>query len=202
MTKRPFLTTARSVAIFDEMISCRREYCADTDFFRMTDFWEDQCDDEGRWQINKYRSDETEDFKRKAGVIAFDYRVTLSVDEKLMANAKRGCMLSNFILAHEMGHVALGHHLRSATTKNFQLFDGPRGMCNLPPTLEELEANYAGTFLQCGVALFDSKWSPLDLARRAFTNVEYVRKSQRIVGLEVFQRELVRPKPNLISIVL
>jgi len=42
--------------------------------------------------------------------------MTLSVDQRLMAEARKGCSLSNFILAHEFAHLALGHHARSATT--------------------------------------------------------------------------------------
>ena len=146
MTKGHCLTTSRAVDIFEEMVSCRRDYCADNEFFRMPDVWEYLCDEEGRWTIKTFRSKETEDFKRKAGVVAFADRVTLTVDEKLLAAAKQGCKLSNFILAHELGHVALDHHARSLVTKHFQLFAGPSGMSNLPPTLEELEANYAGVF--------------------------------------------------------
>ena len=202
MNSRPFLSTSRAVGIFDEMISVRRMYCADNDFFRMDEFWEYLCDEGNKWSINTYRSNETEDFKRKAGVIAFRDRVTLTVDEKLMARAKQGCKLSNFILAHEVGHLALNHHARSAVTKNFQLFSGPRGMSNLPPTLEELEANYAAVFLQCGVALLDPKWDPLQLARRAFTDVAYVKKAQAIVRLDVFQRELTRERPTFPRVVL
>ncbi|PZQ99719.1 MAG: hypothetical protein DI533_03450 [Cereibacter sphaeroides] len=202
MKNRPVLTTSRAVRIFEEMIDCRRDYCADNQFFRMSDVWAYLCDEDGRWSINTFRSEETEDFKRRAGVIAFGDRVTLTADERLMENAAQGCKLSNFILAHELGHVALGHHAKSATTKNFQLFAGPNGMSNLPPTLEELEANYAAVFFQCGVALLDIRWDPIRLAHRAFSDVNYVRKAQSIVRLEVFQRELRLHKPTYPRVVL
>ena len=194
MKSSQFLTTSRAADIFDEVISCRRMFCADNEFFRMTEFWEDLCDEGGRWSIKTYRSNLSDDFKRKAGVIAFGDRVTLTVDEKLVANAKDGCKLSNFILAHEMGHIALDHHAKGAVTKNFQLFAGPSGMSNLPPTLEELETNYAAVFLQCGVALMDPRLDAVQLAHRAFSDVYYVRKAQKVVQLEVFQRLLNRPK--------
>ncbi|MCC5970791.1 MAG: hypothetical protein JJU15_12655 [Pararhodobacter sp.] len=196
MQKDQTLTTRRAVEVFEEMVGCRRSYCADMNFFRMDEYWEDLCDEEGRWKIKAYRSKETQDFKRKAGVIALADRVTLTVDERLMENAKRGCKLSNFILAHEAGHLALNHHARGAITKNFQLFSGPNGMSNIPPTLEELEANYAAVFLQCGVELLNDSMDPIQLAHRAFTDVRYVKKAQRMVRLDVFKRELARPRPK------
>ena len=202
MKRGEFLTTSRAVIIFEQMISCRRAFCADNDFFRMTDFWEDLCDEDGRWTIKTYRSSETDDSKRKAGVIAFGDRVTLSVDKKLTENAKQGCKLSNFILAHEIGHVALGHHARSAFTKNFQLMAGTRGMSISPPSLEEMEADFAGVFLQCGIALSDPNWASVALANRAFTDISYVKKLQRIVQLDVFQRHLNRPRPTFPRVIL
>ena len=60
MKSVPILTTLRVVDIFEEMISCRRMFCADRDFFRMPEFWEDQCDEEGRWTIKTYRSGQLE----------------------------------------------------------------------------------------------------------------------------------------------
>ena len=65
------------VEIFEEMVSVRRVYCADTEFFRMVDFWEDLCDEGGLYKIKMYRSNETQDFKRRAGVVAFRDRVVL-----------------------------------------------------------------------------------------------------------------------------
>lgn len=202
MKSRPILSASRAVEIFEEAISCRRMFCADGDFFRMDEFWEDLCDEGGQWTMKTYRSSETQDFKRKAGVSKFGDRVTLTVDENLMARAKQGCKLSNFILAHEAGHLALDHHASGAVTKNFQLFAGPIGMSNLPPTVEELEANYAAVFLQCGVALQDTRWDAVQLAHRAYSDVTYVKKAQAIVKLEVFQRELGRSRPIFPRVVL
>jgi hypothetical protein len=202
MKRTPFLSTTQVASAFKEMVSCRRLNFGDNEYFRMTDVWRDLSDEEGRWSVKAYQSKETEDYKRKAGVIAFADRVTLIVDEKLWANADRGCKLSNFILAHELGHVALDHHARSMVIKNFQLFAGPSGMSNLPPTPEELEANLAAVFFQCGVALMDPKLDPVQLAHRAFSDVYYVKKAQRIVQLEVFQRELQKLKTNYPRVVL
>ena len=202
MMGKDVLTTLRLVEVFEEMVACRRLYCADSDFFRMPDFWKDLCDEEGCWKIKTYKSNETEDFKRKAGVIAFGDRVTLVVDERLMAAADGGCKLSNFILAHEVGHLALDHHARGAVVKNFQLFAGPSGMSNLPPTLEERETMFAAVFLQCGVALLNGKWDPIHMANRAFSDVHYVRNAQRMLQLDVVRRELARTRPKRERVVL
>jgi hypothetical protein len=75
-------------------------------------------------------------------------------------------------------------------------------MANTPPTLEELEANYAAVFFQCGIALADPRWNPLNLARRAFSDPYYVDKAQTIVQLEVFQREFRSTKANLKRVIL
>jgi len=160
----------------------------------MPDYLEELFEESDRWSIKLLKSNQFEDHKRKASLVFFDHWVTLSVDEKLMAAASRGCRLSNFILAHEVGHLALDHHAMSATTKHFQLFSGPNGMSNIPPTLEELEANIAAVFLQCGPALISSGLDAVELARRAHSDVTYVRKAQRIVRLDAFQRRLRQPK--------
>lgn len=202
MKKRPILSVKRAAEIYEEAISCRREYCADSSFFRATDLWEYLCEKSDTWKIKTYRSGETEDFKRKAGVVAFDDRVTLTLDETLWADAKRGNLFYNFMLAHELGHLVLNHHSSGAVTKNFQLYAGPNGMANVPPTAEELETNYAAAFLQCGVALLDPRWDYLQLAKRAFSDPYYVKKAQMVVRLEAFQRHLNRPRPTRERVVL
>lgn len=196
MKSRPTLTTKRAVEIFEEAVAYRRDYCPDTHFFRMTDFWEYLCEDSDTWSIKKYRSGEKEDFKRKAGVSAFAGRVTLTVDQELWDRAARGVLFFNYLLAHEAGHLILDHHARGAVTKHFQLYAGPNGMANLPPTVEELEANYAAVFFQCGVALLEPRLEALVLARRAYSDPNYVKKAQSAVRLDVFRRLLDRPKPK------
>ena len=202
MTRRPTLSLSRAAEIWREMLWFRRELYADTDFFRMTAVWEALCNELPFWSMRTYRSNQLEDYKRKAGVVAVGDHVTLTVDERLWENAGNGCKLSNFILAHELGHLALNHHARSAVIKNFQLFSGPNGMSNLPPTAEELEANYAAVFFQCGVALEDKRRDSLHLADRAFSDVTYVRKAQKAVRLEAFELELRRQRERIARVVL
>lgn len=195
MRKRRFtFTTARAAEVFHKMISVRRDFCADTEFVRMTDFWKHVCGDTDGWSIRTYRPTGTREYTRPAGVIAFDDRVRLTVDESLWRKAEDGCPFSNFILAHELGHVELDHHAGNAKTKHFRLTANSWDMANIPPTLEELETNFAAVFLQCGVTLFDTRWSALDLARRAFSDVDYVRRAQSCVQLDVFKREFYKPK--------
>lgn len=201
MGKRPTLSTRRAVEIFEEALSVRRLFCGDGEFFRMTDFWQHLCDKEGRWKINAYGSSQNDDFKRKAGVIAFQDRATLTVDERLWEGARRGTLFFNFMLAHEAGHLMLDHHAKGAVTKHFQLF-GPTGLSNVPPTDEELETNYAAVFLQCGVALLDDRWTALELARRAHCDPLYVEKALRAVRVPEFQRLLNRPRPKRERVIL
>ena len=194
MGKKPDISIQRAVEVFEESVSVRRAYCADHEFFKMTDFWEELCEGSETWSVRTYRSGIGEDFARKAGVIAFADRVTLSVDEKLWADARKGKWFFNFMLAHEAGHLILDHHARGAVTKNFQLY-GPEGTVNLPPNAEELETNYAAVFLQCGVALMKPDLSDLQLARKAYSDRTYIEKARKAVKLEAFQRILNRPKP-------
>ena len=203
MPKMPKITTERAAEIYEEMIQYRRAFCADTEFFKMTEFWDDVASGAGDWKINRFRSNLGADYVRKAGVVALGHKVTLSVDDELWLRAKSGCWIANYILAHEIGHLALDHHAKAAITKNFQLFVGPTGsMSNIPPTPKELEANLAAVFLQCGVALEDRRWSALDLAARAFSDVNYVRKAQMYVRLDVFLRALRRPRSKAMRVIL
>ena len=203
MKNRQVLTTSRAAQIYEVMLGYRREYCADTHFFKMSDFWEWLCGGDGQWSIKTYRAIATEDYKPKAGVVAFGHNITLTADERLFENARRGDKLSNVILAHELSHLALNHHKGSFVTKHFQLSTGSTGMFSiLPPTLEEQEADYAAVFFQCGVALMDPRLSPRDLANRAFSDETLIKNAQRFVRLEVFQRELNRLKPTFPRVIL
>lgn len=184
------------------MLPVRREFCADSDFIKLPEVWEELCGVSDEWSIKTYRSNEQDDLKLKAGLVVFENRVILTADERLLANAKRGCSFSNFILAHELGHLALNHHARGAVTKNFQLAVGKYGNSIQPPDSEEMSANYAAVFFQCGPSLTDPRWSAKELAKRAYSDVGYVKKAQRIVRLDVFQREVNRAKPKHERLVL
>jgi hypothetical protein len=192
--KRPTLPTERVASIYETALWFRREYAADGEFFRMTDLWRWLRDEGAYVKIKPYKSNEIEDFKRKAGVIAFGDSITLVVDQRLMDRADEGCKLCNYMLAHEAAHLMLEHHRTGGVIKHFQLFAGSSGLANMPPTAEELEANYGAVFLQCGAALENSKWETLRLADRAFSDVRSVMKAQAAVQLNIFQRELDRQK--------
>lgn len=199
--KKQSLTTPEAVSLFREMVSYRRIYCDDNEFFRMTDVWNWLADD-GAVKIKTYRTECEEDYKRKAGVVAFGERSILVVDKKLLENADNKCKLSNFMLAHEFAHLALDHHARNAVVKNFQLFATASGNANIPPTKEEYEANLAAVFFQCGVALLDPKLDPLTLAHRAHSDVNEVKKAARKCRLDVFRDELNRQSYGIKQVVL
>ncbi len=193
MKKIPSLCTSRSVEIYQGMLWFRRMFYEDSVFFKMSDFWEMLCEDSEYFSIKTYHSNQRDDYKRKGGVIAFNGHIILTVDHQLIVNAKHGCGFHNFMLAHEFGHIALDHYAKSAMTKNFQLFKGSNGMMsNSPPTIEELEADYAAVFFQCGVALEDKRRSAKELARRAFSDERIVEKAQSRVQLDVFRQRLIK----------
>jgi hypothetical protein len=203
MPRPPKITTERAAEIYEEMLLYRRGFYADSEFFKMTELWDRLVSGDGEWKIQLFKSNLGADYARKAGVIALGHRVTLSVDEELWDRAASGCRIANYILAHELGHLGLDHHAKAAVVKNFKLYVGPNGnMSNIPPTLEELEANLSAVFLQCGVALENPRLSAMDLARRAYSDVTYVRKAQTYVRLDVFQRVLRRPRRSVPRVIL
>lgn len=188
------LTTKRAVRIFEDMVSCRSDFCADNKYFKMTDFWKDLCDDSSEWKIKLYRRGQKNLDRPQAAVAQFDHHVRLTVSEELWADAESGDGLANFILAHELGHIGLRHNARFAT-RHFQMASSANGHLILPKSYFEKEADFAGAAFQCGMALLDRSLSSAVLARLAFSDLEQVQKAQRMVQSEVFRRELAWPRP-------
>lgn len=105
-------------------------------------------------------------------------------------------MFQNFILAHELAHVALDHHRDQGPTHHFHLTEGKYGLSNIQKSLKEKEANLGAVFLQCGVRLMDDTLSSFDLAKRAFSDNNEVARAQKYVRLDPFQRILNRPRKS------
>ncbi|WP_295077153.1 hypothetical protein [Tabrizicola sp.] len=189
------LTTKRAVTIFEEMVSCRRNYCADDEFFKMSDVWEYLCDGGNEWKIKSFHQLPDQALRPKAAVTEFDHIVRLIVESGLWSRAQQGDKLSNFVLAHEAGHLQLRHNSRTAV-RHFMMVAGEKGNSVIPQDYFELEANFAAVVFQSGVALLDVSLSSNELARRAFSDVAQVKKVQAMVRTEVFMRELNRPRPS------
>ena len=203
MSKRPTLSVPRTVEIFEEALAVRRLYTDgnDSEFFKACDFWKYLCEEDENWKINVTPPTEGADFARRAGVVSVGDRVTLTVPQELWVGAQRGNAFFNYVLAHELGHLVCDHSAKG--TRNFKnLAPGRFGMQIVPPSVQELEADYAAVFVQCGVALQNSHWSTDYLARKAFADPGYVRKAQMAVRLDRFQHWLNRPKPVRKRIVL
>ncbi|WP_432450626.1 hypothetical protein [Aliiroseovarius marinus] len=179
------------------MIELRRLFCSDDSYFRMSQVWdwlvgddEENVDGYETTTVKWYKTQTRDPVKDSAGVVAFDGRSTLVAPEWMREEAENGGMFANFTLAHEFAHLALDHHARGAVVKNFQLFSGEFGNANIPPTVEELEANYAAVFFQCGVALLDPNIEATELAKRASSDDYLVKKLKKMCALEIFQTEL------------
>ncbi|OIP85384.1 MAG: hypothetical protein AUK37_04260 [Rhodobacterales bacterium CG2_30_65_12] len=200
MKRKPFISTPRAVEVYREMLWWRRELFDDGEFFKVPDAWEAMCEGINTWKTYTYRG--LERFKPKAAMIVFGESAKLCIDERLLDDARKGGKLTNSILAHEIAHLALDHHANSATKKNFQLSAGTKGMSIRPPNSEEFEANLAGVFFQCGVALQDKRLTKLELAHRAFADVELVGLAQQYVQLDIFQRELWHQRTRYERVVL
>ena len=191
MSRRLSLSTNRAAEIYHESLWLRRELCSDSQSFKMTDAWGEIYNQNPTWKTKILPVDQENDHELKANILVFDDHVTLRADEILFEKADRGCKIANFIFAHEIGgHLNLDHHKNSSKLKHFQLFSNGSQMCNLPPNLEEVEANFGGVFLQAGIALERTDLSALDIANRFYTDVLYVEKAQKMVRLDVFKRAL------------
>lgn len=199
---RQQLTTPRAVEIYREALSIRRELYKDDQFFKAIEAWGKICGDSEKWRTKTYQRRKHEPLKIKAGITEFADIVILTVDAELIERAKNGCKLCNYILAHEMGHLMLDHHAHDTVVKHYQLFSTERGLANIPPTLEEYEANLAAVFFQCGTHLENSITKTTDLANRAFTDVNAVRAAQQMVQMEVFQEELKKPRRTYPRVIL
>lgn len=195
MTKhKPKLTTQRAVEIYEEMLMVRREYYADTEFFKMPDVWTELVDESGDLTIKTFKSTTGDDYLLRAAVMIVDKKIRLNVDKQLWHNAGLGKNLDNFILAHEFAHLALDHVSNRGAPTNF--FMGEKGGMKmiLPPSLIEREADIGAVFFQCGIALMDLRRDVKQLADRAFTDIRHVEKARQYVLLDIFQRELQRQR--------
>ena len=92
------------------------------------------------------------------------------------------------------GVVAFGDNFTLVAARELleEAANGETDRANIPPTDEELEANFAATFFQCGIALLDQNADALRLAHRAFTDVNYVRKALKMCRSPEFLEEFAR----------
>ncbi|WP_298919410.1 hypothetical protein [uncultured Roseobacter sp.] len=196
----PTITPKRAAEAFYELLTLRRMFLEDERYAKLTEYLDILTDDNADTRIKTFDA-KTHAQEVKAGSLALFGKVIFIVSNQLLEKARKGCKLANFTLAHEFAHVELGHHEDQKIVKNFQLFSTEQGQANIPPTDEELEANFGATFFQCGVALLDPDADPISLANRAYTDVGYVKKSLRICQSEVFRKELeilTAPKPRAV----
>jgi Peptidase family M48 len=198
MKQNMILTTKRAVAIFEDEVSCRRTWYRDNEFFKVTDFLNDLCEDGELWKMKLFHTRDGDFLRPRASATEFAQNVRLTIDASLWSKAESGDKLANFILAHELGHIQLRHH----ATRHFIMNSGQNGFIVDPQDYFELEANFAAVVFQCGVALLDKSLSAIELANRAFCDVAQVKKAQAMVQLEVFRRELDRPKQVYPRVVL
>lgn len=198
--RKPDIGARRLAYVFREMIGFRRIYCEDHQFFKLVDFWNLLTDENSDFKIKTY--DAEDDSGARAAVLEFGGKFKLVVARQLLERAQRGCKLCNFTLAHEFAHCALDHHASGGIVKNFKLFETKNGRANIPPTDEELEANYAAVVFQCGIELLKSGVDALALADRAFCDVNMVRKALRLSQLPEFREELERQQSAVERVVL
>lgn len=106
------------------MNSLRLDIFPEAGFFNMVQAWRRIVEQLPEWSIKPYQSNADEELVRKAGVVYFANRATLTVDLRLLQKAEASCGFSNFILAHEISHLELGHHSRKAVNLNVCLREG------------------------------------------------------------------------------
>ena len=195
MNKGPEISTSRAVEIYLDALSCR-EYGNTQNIPRLI---EDLFSGSSGWTITFYGSEQSDEYEPKAAVIAGFGRYTLVVDRTLWARAKNGDIFASFVLAHELGHIQLRHHDHGSIRKHYRLRATEAGLANIPPTVEELEANLWAVFFQCGDLLENPNLEAVQLAKASRTDVRYVKRAQRYLNVDSFKRLLVehrnRKKP-------
>lgn len=192
MSKEPPFLTSRAVEVYKALVWRRRIHCKDGEGFLAIDYWDKWF---GPDKIRTYRS--TDEEIGRPGVVAFAGNVCMTADERRIRLARDGCAFSNSLIAHEISHAYLNHHRYSTQVANFTLAKGSYGNAIIPKTQKEKEADFGSTVLLCGVLLADPKLRANDLSRLAHADFGLVLRAQRMVQLEVFQKELHRPNPNL-----
>lgn len=187
MNKWPEISTDRAVAIYLDALSCREHGNA----HNIPRLIEDLFSGSSGWKITFYGSEQSDEYEPKAAVIAGFGRYTLVVDRTLWARAKNGDIFANFVLAHELGHISLRHHDHGSIRKHYRLSATESGLANIPPTVEELEANLWAVFFQCGELLENPTLEAVQLAKASRTDVGYVKRAQRYVNVGSFKRLLL-----------
>ncbi|MEO0669203.1 MAG: hypothetical protein AAFZ99_14925 [Pseudomonadota bacterium] len=175
----------KAAGLYRNTVSFRRAYVPDGKFFKASDFWRDAAAD-----IPEVRIKLHDRSILKASTNALDELTVLVAPKQLFDNADRGCKICNFILAHEAGHISEEHHSENAVSKYFQLFATETEVANIPPTIEELETNYAATFFLCGPAIFDLRRDALRLADVAYCDVYYIKKVRKLLEQQEFWEEM------------
>lgn len=198
---RPKISLQRAAWLLREMLSYRRIEFLDNEFFSMSEVWRTMAEDNPDLSIKEFKGSGNIQ-EKKAGVIALGGRATLIVAEQLMQRAEAGDKLANFTLAHELAHLMLDHHEKSAGIKNFILEHGSKGYTTKPPSDEELETNYAAVFFQCGVALLAPRANAIELSRRAKTDTEWTKKAIALCSVKEFQEEFGKLHHSIQRIVL
>lgn len=198
--QKPSISATCAAMMMREMLWHRREFCSDNEFFKMVDYWDWLAKELPEISIKKFVARGRAELK--AGVVCFNNRSTLIVPTEMLKKSGEGEKLSNFTLAHEFAHIALDHHAKGAVVKHFQLINTSTGVANVPPNIEELEANFAAVFFQIGVALLAPNADPIALANRANTDVTYTRKAIAICSLPEFQREFSKLQHSIERVIL
>ncbi len=210
--KTPTISVSRAAEIFGEIVSIRRCYAADHEFFRMEEVWRDLAgesfDDEGgeelplQINIKEYESPANEDYKRKAAIIAFGNRATVVVDQRMMTSARKGDGLDNFILAHEFAHMALEHHAQFAAIRNFMLSQTSNGGRVIPPDEMELEANFAAVLFLCGPSILEKRADARSLAKKASCDLSELKKVLSYLKVEELRRTIEKARSGIERVIL
>lgn len=188
--KKVGLSEARLVHIFHEMNWYRGEFIDEKKFCKMSDVWETYERDVDEVKIKEFNVDKEED-GRVARVVEFAGRFTLIVPSSMMDKARAGDGFSNFQLAHEFSHVALGHHEHGAGKLYFRMTKSERfGYSDQFDDPKEIEASIAAVFFQCGISLLAPDVSASFLAQRAFSDYKWVKRALIICRSTSFQNEM------------
>ncbi len=126
--------------------------------------------------------------KRVAFVLKLDPYIRLISSKLKFEKAKKGARFQNFVLAHEIAHIILGHSENSTSAKPFSLHSENGVLKALAEDVDEVEAHYGAILLQIGDQIFEKDFDVTATLKIAATDEVTLRRLAKICQLDTVQR--------------
>ncbi len=204
---RPAITPQRLIQVSREMESWRRPYFDDNPYeakvgvINSAKVWEwfaDYLSETVKIRFDR-NLDKTD--KRVAFVLKLDPYIRLVSSKIKFEKAKKGAWFPNFVLAHEIAHIFLGHSETTTAAKPFSLHSENGVLMALAEDVDELEAHYGAIFLQVGDQIFEKDFDVTAIMKIAATDAVTLRRLARICQMDSVQK-LWKESKNIRRVIL